>query len=55
MGSPKVYVVNLESDEIKLSKVQPVVMVNEDGNERIIARWVKQDIIQGQSFRFQWK
>lgn len=49
---PTVYEVNVESDEKKRLKIQPVIEKKE--NARILSRWVKRDVTQGQSFRFEW-
>ena len=59
MSPPVVYEVNLETDEVIRCKIQPTVekiKVNNSSNtKRSIARWVKREIIKGQSFRFEWK
>jgi hypothetical protein len=59
MSPPVVYEVNLETDEVIKCKIQPTVekiKVNNSSNtKRSIARWVKREIIKGQSFRFEWK
>jgi hypothetical protein len=52
MDPPTVYDVNMESEEKKRFKIQPVI--EKKDNARISARWVKRDVIQGQSFRFEW-
>lgn len=51
MKPPIVYEVNLETEGLKKSKVQPVVR---KGGKRNIARWARKDINPGQSFRFEW-
>ena len=53
MKSPIVYDVNLESHEKKYCDIQPVII--ESNKERVIARWKKRNIFQGQSFRLEWK
>jgi hypothetical protein len=59
MSSPVVYEVNLETDEVIKCKIQPTVekiKVNTSSNTKLSkARWVKREIIKGQSFRFEWK
>ena len=53
MDCPVVYELNLENEEQKKrSRIQPTIRRTE--NNRNIAKWVKRDIIQGQSFRFEW-
>jgi hypothetical protein len=56
---PVVYEVNLETDEAIKCNIQPTVekiKVNNSSNtKRSIARWLKREIIKGQSFRFEWK
>jgi Adenylate and Guanylate cyclase catalytic domain len=55
MTTPVVYDVNLENDEVKRYKVQPVVEKGRaNKRNRNLARWTKRDIIQGQSFKFEW-
>lgn len=55
MTTPVVYDVNLENDEVKRYKVQPVVEKGSaNKRNRNLARWTKRDIIQGQSFKFEW-
>ena len=58
MSSPVAYEVNLETDEVIKCRIQPTVEKIRNSNDkgkRSIARWKKKDIIQGQSFRFEWK
>ena len=58
MSSPVAYEVNLETDEVIKCRIQPTVKKmrnSNDNDQRSMARWVKKDIIQGQSFRFEWK
>ena len=59
MSPPVVYEVNLETDEVIKCKIQPTVekiKVNTSSNTKLSkARWVKREIIKGQSFRFEWK
>jgi hypothetical protein len=59
MSPPVVYEVNLETDEVIKCKIQPtfekITKVNNGKSKRSLARWIKRDIIQGQSFRFEWK
>jgi hypothetical protein len=55
MTTPVVYDVNLENDEVKRYIVQPVVEKGRaNKRNRNLARWTKKDIIQGQSFKFEW-
>jgi len=57
MNVPIVYEVNIETDEVSKCRTQPTLdnrsksLGPSRGN---VARWVKRDITQGQSFRFQW-
>jgi hypothetical protein len=59
MSPPVVYEVNLETDEVIRYKTQPTVerikKTRIGKGKRNIATWMKRDIIQGQSFRFEWK
>jgi hypothetical protein len=60
MSPPVAYEVNLETDEVVKCKIQPTVdkmkKANNNSNyKRSIVRWVKREIIKGQSFRFEWK
>jgi Adenylate and Guanylate cyclase catalytic domain len=58
MSSPVAYEVNLETDEVIKCRIQPIVEKirnSNDNDKRSMARWAKKDIIQGQSFRFEWK
>jgi hypothetical protein len=55
---PIAYEVNSESGEIKRCRIQPVIKTkgnNNSNNNRNLASWVKRNIFQGQSFRFEWK
>jgi hypothetical protein len=53
MDCPVAYELNLENEEQKKrSRIQPTIRSTE--NNRNIAKWVKRDIVQGQSFRFEW-
>jgi hypothetical protein len=58
MSGPVAYEVNLETDEKKKCKTQPTLEKTNVGNyansNRNLARWVKKDITEGQSFRFEW-
>lgn len=55
MAPPIVYDVNLETDEVKRYKRQPVVEKRKGNKkDRNFARWTKKDIIRGQSFKFEW-
>ena len=58
MSPPVAYEVNLETDEVIKCKVQPTVenmkKISNSNSKRSIARWIKRDVIQGQSFRFEW-
>ena len=55
MTAPIVYDVNLETDEVKRYKIQPVIQKRKGNkNNRNLARWTKKDIVQGQSFKFEW-
>jgi predicted DNA binding CopG/RHH family protein len=50
---PVAYELNLENeDQKRRCRIQPTITRTEDN--RNIARWVRRDIIQGQSFRFEW-
>lgn len=51
MKPPVVYEVDLETEGLKKSKLQPVV--RKDG-KRYTARWARKNINPGQSFRFVW-
>jgi adenylate/guanylate cyclase family protein len=52
MKPPVVSEINLESEEKKKSKVQPVVSKGDKG--RCIAKWAKKEVSPGLSFRFEW-
>jgi hypothetical protein len=53
MDPPIVYELNLENeDQKKRCRIQPIIRRTEDHHN--IAKWVKRDIVQGQSFRFEW-
>jgi hypothetical protein len=55
MTTPIVYDVDLENDEVKRYKIQPVIEKGKGNKkDRNLARWTKKDIIQGQSFKFEW-
>ncbi|MGC2382946.1 MAG: adenylate/guanylate cyclase domain-containing protein [Nitrososphaeraceae archaeon] len=58
MATPVVYEVNIETDEVIKCRTQPILdtrsKASGDKKRRIVAKWVRRDIIQGQSFRFQW-
>jgi hypothetical protein len=51
MKPPVIHEVNLETDEAKKAKVQPMVS---KGSKRNIAKWTRKDISPGESFRLQW-
>jgi hypothetical protein len=59
VSPPVAYEVNLETDEVIKCRIQPTVekikKVSTSNGKRSIARWVKRNVIQGQSFRFEWK
>jgi hypothetical protein len=59
LSPPVAYEVNLETDEMVKCRVQPTIesvkKVSTSNGKRNIARWVKRNIVQGQSFRFEWK
>jgi hypothetical protein len=57
MSTPVAYEVNLETDEVIKCKIQPAVekMKGPNNNKRNIVRWVRREIVKGQSFRFEWK
>jgi predicted DNA binding CopG/RHH family protein len=54
MDDPVVYEVHLENEQLKRSRIQPTIQQRGLGDCRKFARWVRRDIGQGQSFRFQW-
>ena len=54
MTAPVVYDVNIESHEKNYCDIQPAIIKSKT-NERVIARWKKRNIFQGQSFRLEWK
>jgi hypothetical protein len=51
---PRVYEMDLENDEKELCKLQPLALERKEPNRNLV-RWIKRDISQGQSFRFEWK
>jgi hypothetical protein len=51
--TPTVWEVNLESEEKKKAKNQPVI-VQSNSSDRKIFRWARKEISPGQSFRFEW-
>ena len=53
MTAPVVYDVNIESHEKNYCDIQPAII--ESNSERVIARWKRRNIFQGQSFRLEWK
>jgi hypothetical protein len=59
MNPPVAYEVNLETDEVIKCRVQPTIKnmkkLSIGNGKHSIARWIKRDIVQGQSFRFEWK
>jgi len=54
MSFPRVYEMDLENDEKELCKLQPLALERKEPNRNLV-RWIKRDISQGQSFRFEWK
>lgn len=48
---PVLYEVNQETEQKKLAKLQPVIRKN---GRTSVARWAKEDIAKGQTFRLEW-
>ena len=58
MPVPVVYEVNIETDQVLKCRTQPILEKGSESSgpprKNRVARWVRRDVTQGQSFRFQW-